>query len=106
MQASLTSSSLRKTHQQLDNVALAEAKTWIGRVLLLKNNWLGFKPGMRCRVMCVVDFGDGLLLWVITDDEHSREVDQVEFSFLDDLFIPLPIEIQPSRLLPSVMSVA
>ena len=92
--------SIRNTHRQLGNVSLAEAKTWIGRVLLLKKKWLEFKPGTRCRVMCVVDFGDGLLLWLVTDDEHSREVDQVELSVLHDIFIPLPTGIQASRLSP------
>lgn len=105
MSTSLTTSRPNIPHKS-NQVFLPEAKSWIGRVLLLRKKWLGFKAGTRCRVMCVVDFGDGLLLWITTDDEHSQEIDQVEVSALDECFIPLPIETQPHSLLPSAMSIA
>lgn len=68
--------------------SLIEAKAWIGRQLVLRKPWLGYNAGTACKVMCVVDFGDGLLLWIITDDEYSKDVDQVEIKFMNQLFSP------------------
>lgn len=53
------------------------ARLWVGRRLVLRNRWLDFEAGTPCRVMCGVDFGDGLLYWITTDDAAHREVDQV-----------------------------
>ncbi len=69
-----------------NNVAYEEAHRWIGCRLILHKALLTFKPGTRCVVMCVVDFGDGPLLWVVTDDEQQNEVDQLELSCISDYF--------------------
>lgn len=53
------------------------ARAWTGRRLLLSKPWLDFEAGTPCRVMCVVDFGDGPLFWIKTDDSAQRDVDQV-----------------------------
>lgn len=65
---------------------LDDAREWIGRRLTLRKNLLAFKPGRRCIVMCVVDFGDGPLLWIVTDDKHAIEVDQMELSCVANYF--------------------
>jgi len=65
-----------------------EARIWIGCQLILKKSLLGYEPGMVCTVMCVVDFGDGPLLWIVTDDKQSTEVDQIEVSCVADYFMP------------------
>lgn len=83
--------SSRKVSARSNNISLSDAKKWIGRRMVLNRAWLGFAPGTRCRVMCVVDFGDGLLLWFVTDDEHVHDVDQLEMSFVYKLFNELPI---------------
>ena len=72
--------------EQEKNVSLEEAKEWIGLRLILLKPWLGFRPGTLCRVMCLVDFGDGLLLWITTDDEQCREIDQLDISSIPPLF--------------------
>ena len=83
---------VRLNTQQLDpfrqenNTSLEETKEWIGRRLILLKPWLGFRPGTLCKVMCLVDFGDGLLLWIITDDEQCRDIDQLEVSSISALF--------------------
>lgn len=53
------------------------ARVWIGRRLILKTQWLNFEAGTPCRVMSLVDFGDGLLFWIRTDDPAGLDVDQV-----------------------------
>ncbi len=67
-------------------VTYEDARLWIGRRLVLRKPLLGFKPGMPCVVMCVVDFGDGPLLWIVTDDNQQVEVDQMEVSCISDYF--------------------
>lgn len=71
-----------------NSASLAEAKAWIGRQLVLRKPWLGFSAGTPCKVMCVVDFGDGLLLWIVTDHAHSQDIDQLEISCVSELFGP------------------
>lgn len=88
----------RKVPAPTNNIVLTDAKNWIGRRMVLKSAWLGFAPGTRCRVMCVVDFGDGLLLWLVTDDEHVRDVDQLEISFIAKLFSVLPVPLSGNGL--------
>ena len=65
---------------------LAQARRWIGQRLELREPFNGFPAGTRCVVMCVVDFGDGLLLWVITDDPRLEEVDQVSLDEVSTRF--------------------
>lgn len=52
------------------------ARAWIGRRVILKDRWLDFEAGTPCRVMSVIDFGDGLMFWITTDDAPQLEVDQ------------------------------
>lgn len=56
---------------------LKEARSWIGKKLILAKPLAGFKPGLSCTVMCVVDFGDDLLLWITSDDKPYCDVDQL-----------------------------
>ena len=72
--------------RQVNTVAYEEARLWIGRRLILRKPLLGFEPGKRCMVMCVVDFGDEPLLWIVTDDKQQIEVDQLELSCVSDYF--------------------
>ncbi len=74
------------TIRRANTVAYEEARLWIGRRLILRKPLLGFEPGKRCVVMCVVDFGDEPLLWIVTDDKHQIEVDQLELSCISDYF--------------------
>lgn len=62
------------------------ARTWIGRRLVLRQPWLGFDAGTPCRVLCVVDFGDGILFWLTTDEAVPRDVDQVTRRELEECF--------------------
>lgn len=73
-------------------LSLDEARAWIGRRLVLRRPLLGFAPGTPCAVMCVVDFGDGLLLWVRTDDRRLEDVDQLALADLEAHFHVLPID--------------
>jgi hypothetical protein len=70
--------------------SLEEARCWIGRNLILRKPLLGFDAGTRCVVMCLVDFGDGWLLWVTTDDKHAVDIDQVSWQELQEYFRLLP----------------
>ena len=72
----------------------------IGRRLLLRRALLGFKPGTPCRVQCVVDFGDGLHLWITTADEEQVDVDQIDAEDLQRYFIVLrdPHDGDPARV--------
>ena len=74
------------TSIQLDTVSIEAARTWIGCSLTLKKPLLGFEAGTRCVVMCVVDFGDGFLLWICTNERHSRDIDQLDISEITDYF--------------------
>jgi len=76
-----------------DAAELSEARRWIGRRLLLRDAFNGHPAGTRCVVMCVADFGEGLLLWVTTDDARLEEVDQVSLAEVHQRFRPQP----PSR---------
>ena len=69
-----------------NTVSFEEARKWIGRRLILKKPLLEFLPDTLCVVMCVVDFGDGPLLWIVTDDKLSIDVDQLELSTISDYF--------------------
>jgi len=71
-------------------LSLDEARAWIGRQLILLRPLLDFAAGTPCAVMCVVDFGDGLLLWVRTDDQRLDDVDQFELADLEAHFHVLP----------------
>ena len=77
-----------------NTVSLDEAKTWIGRRLTLRKPLLGFQPGTRCIVMCVVDFGDGILLWIKTDDVSANDVEQMELPLVSEYFRPVLEETQ------------
>ena len=79
----------------LEPMSLEAARRWIGRRLVLVKPLLGFEAGTPCVVMCVVDFGDGLLLWVSTDDKRSLDVDQVSWKELEEYFEPLPAGVAP-----------
>ena len=79
----------------LEPMSLEAARRWIGRRLVLVKPLLGFEAGTPCVVMCVVDFGDGLLLWVSTDDKRSLDVDQVSWKELEEYFEPLPAGAAP-----------
>jgi len=70
-------------------VSLHEAKKWIGRRLVLRKSLLGFQPGTLCIVMCVVDFGDGILLWIKTDDVSANDVEQMELKLVAEYFQPV-----------------
>lgn len=67
-------------------VAYEDARHWIGHRLILRKPLLEFEPGTLCIVMCVVDFGDGPLLWIVTDDKQHIEVDQLELSCVSNYF--------------------
>ena len=73
---------LQSSHSHTDGrsntASLEQARSWIGRRLVLRAPLLGFEPGLACIVMCVVDFGEGCLLWISTDDNRVREVAQIE----------------------------
>ena len=72
------------------SVSIEEARRWIGRRLVLRKPLLGFDAGTRCVVMCLVDFGDGLLLWVTTDDKHAADIDQISWQDLQEYFRWVP----------------
>lgn len=72
------------------SLSLEEARAWIGRRLVLRKPRLHFEPGTRCVVMCVVDFGDGLLLSVTTDGARAEEVDQLTVNELTAFFEVAP----------------
>lgn len=65
---------------------LDDARAMIGRRLVLRRPLLEFETGTPCRVQCVVDFGDGLLLWVTTADERQADVDQIDADDLKTFF--------------------
>jgi len=69
-----------------NTVAYQDARDWIDRRLILRKPLLDFEPGMECVVMCVVDFGEGPLLWIMTDDKYHTEVGQLELSCVSDYF--------------------
>jgi hypothetical protein len=71
-------------------LGIEEARRWIGRSLVLCKPLLGFDAGTRCVVMCLVDFGDGLLLWVTTDDKYAVDIDQVSLQDLQEYFRLVP----------------
>jgi len=98
--------SRRRVLAAANNISLADANKWIGQCLVLQRAWLGFAPGTRCRVMCVVDFGEGLLLWLVTDDEHVRDVDQLEMSIVAELFSELPTQLSGKASLYNEMTLA
>jgi hypothetical protein len=68
------------------DIELRHARAWIGRRLVLKSRWLDFEAGTPCRVMSLVDFGDGLLFWIKTDDPAGLDVDQVTRRELEQHF--------------------
>jgi len=70
------------------------ARLWTGRRLLLRKPWLDIPSGTPCRVLCVVDFGDGPLFWIRTDDGAQRDVDQVTRRELETHFC-LPDSARP-----------
>lgn len=76
---SISSKNTKNTRQLITNT-YDEAQSWIGRRLILRRPLLEHMPGTPCIVMCVVDFGDGPLLWIVTDDKQAIEVDQFELS--------------------------
>lgn len=67
-------------------IELRHARAWIGRRIVLKSRWLDFEAGTPCRVMSLVDFGDGLLFWIKTDDPTGLDVDQVTRRELEQHF--------------------
>lgn len=71
-----------------NDVSLEDAKRWIGRRLVLRKPLLGFAAGTPCVVMCIVDFGDGPLLWITTDDERCADIDQIGLRDLQEHFYP------------------
>lgn len=71
---------------RVDKVSLEEARSWIGRRLVLQKSLLGFEAGTLCIVMCTVDFGDGLLLWIVTDDKQYLDVDQFDLPAISEYF--------------------
>lgn len=72
--------------RRANTVTYEAARFWIGRRLVLRKPLLEFEPGVLCVVMCVVDFGDGPLLWIVTGDKQHIEVDQLELSCVSDYF--------------------
>lgn len=70
-----------------------DARGWIGRRLVLRQRLGGFEAGTPCVVMCAVDFGEGLLLWVKTRSGTLEDVGQ--FSPRD---IKKRFHIHPPRL--------
>lgn len=74
------------------------ARTWIGRRLQLRKPWLDFEAGTPCRVMCVVDFGDGPLFWIKTDNARQQDVDQITRSELETHFQVLTDSVVPERI--------
>ncbi|HEX9583408.1 MAG TPA: hypothetical protein VGB36_02765 [Gammaproteobacteria bacterium] len=87
---------------------IEEARSWIGRRLILRKPLLGFDPGTHCVVMCVIDFGDELLLWITTDDKRAEEVDQMNPGDIRTFFQVLPAgsEQRPARGLPGVTGIS
>ncbi len=69
-----------------NTVSLEQARSWIGCRLILRKPLLDCKPGLACIVMCVVDFGEGCLLWISTDDNRATEVDQMEIGEVLEYF--------------------
>lgn len=67
---------------------LEDVRPWIGRRLALKKPLGEFGPGASCIIMCAVDFGEGLLLWVKTEDTALRDVGQFELTAISEYFIP------------------
>jgi len=61
----------------LHDIEWRHARRWTGRRVVLRERWRDIEAGTPCRVMCVVDFGDGPLFWIKTDDSAQRDVDQV-----------------------------
>ena len=80
MAATLTAGAI----EQLDT--LRRAKALIGRRIILRRLLSDYVPGTPCLIMCVVDFGDGPLLWVTTDDARVDDVDQFTADELSDYF--------------------
>ena len=77
---------------QVSTVSIDEARTWIGRRLVLRKTLLGFEPGTHGIVMCVVDFGDGLLLWIVTDDNRLIDIEQIALPLVSEYFRLIPPE--------------
>ena len=78
MQSVMHASLRSYTDRRSSTDSLEHARSWIGRRVVLRAPLLGFEPGLACIVMCVVDFGEGFLLWISTDDNQTREVGQLE----------------------------
>lgn len=74
------------TNRRENLVTYEKARLWIGRRLILRKPLLSYAPGMPCVVMCVVDFGDGPLLWIVSDDNQAVEVVQLELSSVSEYF--------------------
>ena len=66
--------------------AFCDAKFLIGRRLVLRRALRDYPAGTPCVVMCVVDFGDGPLVWVATDDVRVEDVDQFSVEELTQVF--------------------
>ena len=85
---------LQSSHSHTDGrsntASLEQARSWIGRRLVLRAPLLGFEPGLACIVMCVADFGEGFLLWIASDDRQAREVDQIEMHRVLEYFQVVP----------------
>jgi len=88
------SASALAVHNHLNHPEeLAEMRSWVGQRMVLKRKHLKYAAGTKCQVMCVVDFGDELLLWIITDDEYSMDIDQLDLPTVNRLFslgVPTP----------------
>ncbi|HSH42430.1 MAG TPA: hypothetical protein VK973_09950 [Arenicellales bacterium] len=78
-------------------IELRHARRWIGRRLVLRQRWLGFDAGTACVVTCVVDFGDGLLFWISTDEAEPRDIDQVTRRELETCFELADVSAFPGR---------
>lgn len=74
------------------------ARTWIGRRLQLRKPWLSFDTGTSCRVMCIVDFGDGPLFWIKTDNSDALDVDQFSRRELESHFTVVTDSAVPDRV--------
>lgn len=72
-------------------LSLESARRWIGREVILKEDYREFKAGSHCVVSCAIDYGDqdGLLLWVdgkLGEEDRFREVDQFDYPTFKRLF--------------------
>ncbi len=98
MHSTLAEAQFTHNDSHKNTLTLDQARSWIGCRLVLRKPYLGFTPGLTCIVSCVVDFGEGCLLWVSSYDDPSVDVDQLNLNKILEYFQLSPAAVQLSAV--------